>query len=107
MNWFGNIAFSNQVEVEPGITEDHPIIKQYYGDMSRDSKRDTVGGINPDITLVNILRVVADPYLVDNFHKILYVTYGGSKWRVSSVEANYPSLILHFGSLYKEEEDEN
>ena len=107
MNWYGDIAFSEQVEVEPGITEDHPVIKHYYGELTRDSKRDTVSGINTDITLVNILRVVADPYLTDNFHKILYVKHGGSKWRVSSVEETFPTLTLHFGSLYKGEDDAN
>jgi hypothetical protein len=103
MNWFGHVAFSHQEEVEPGVWEEtEPIIKPYYGDLSRDSKRDTTKGINADITLVNILSIVADPYLSTNFHKILYVTYQGAKWRISSVESQYPNLILHFGELYKE-----
>ena len=103
MNWYGSIAFSNQVEVEPGIWEEqNPIVKNYWGDVSRDSKREALQGVNGDIVLVNILTVVADPFLTTNFHKILYVTYAGSKWRVSSVESQYPNLILHFGGLYKE-----
>ncbi len=107
MNWFGHVAFSHQEEVEPGIWEEtEPIVKPYYGDLSRDSKRDTVKGVNADITLVNILSIVADPFLSTNFHKILYVTYQGAKWRISSVEGQYPNLILHFGELYKEGSDE-
>lgn len=107
MNWYGDIAFNTQFEVEPGIWETVPVIRHYYGDVTRDSKRDQLQGINNDIVLVNILKVIADPYLMNNFHDILYVTYGGAKWRISSVEATYPELILHFGNLYKEEVDEN
>ena len=34
MKWFGQIAFSNQVEVEPGVWEDNnPIIRDYFGDV--------------------------------------------------------------------------
>ena len=106
MNWYGQIAFNNQTEVEPGIWEnnDGPIVRNYYGDVIRDSKRDQLQEINNDIVLVNILKVIADPYLMNNFHDILYVTYGGAKWRISSVETTYPELILHFGNLYKEDE---
>lgn len=105
MKWYGQIAFNNQTQVEPGIWESgDPIVRNYYGDVIRDSKRDQLQRINNDIVLVNILSVIADPYLINSFHDILYVTYGGSKWRISSVENNYPRLILHFGNLYKEDE---
>lgn len=107
MNWFGEIAFSNQVEVAPGIWDDKPVKRKYYGSLSRDSKRDQLQNINSDIVLVDQLTVIADPYLQNSFHKILYVTMAGEKWRVSSVEGIYPSLILHFGSLYKEEDNED
>lgn len=105
MKWYGQIAFNNQTQVEPGIWENNgPIVRNYYGDVLRDSKRDQLQGINNDIVLVNILSVIADPFLINSFHDILYVTYGGSKWKISSVESNYPRLILHFGNLYKEDE---
>lgn len=107
MNWYGDIAFSSQVEVEPGIWEDQPVIKRYYGDLTRDSKRDQLQGINSDIVLVNQLTILADPYLQNSFHKILYVTLAGKKWRVSSVEETYPNITLHFGQLYKEEDNED
>jgi len=107
MKWFGNIAFSNQVETEPGIWEDKPVIRQYFGDLLRLSKRDQLSDqINRDIAVTNQLSVIADPYLLDSFQNILYVEFMGSKWRVSSVEVGYPRLTLTFGNLYKGEEDE-
>lgn len=107
MNWYGEIAFNNQVETEPGIYENKPVKRYYYGDLTRDSKRDQLQGINPDIVLVNQLTIVADPYLQNSFHDILYVTLNKTKWRVSSVEETYPTITLHFGQLYKEEDNED
>lgn len=107
MKWFGIIAFSNQVETEPGIWEDQPERRQYFGDLIRISKRDQLSDqINSDIAVTNQLSVIADPYLLDSFQNILYVEFMGSKWRVSSVEVGYPRLTLTFGNLYKGEEDE-
>ena len=86
MKWFGQIAFSNQVEVEPGVWEDNnPIIRDYFGDVIKNYKRDNVASSsNPDISVSNQLSVVADPFLLNSFHDILYVTFLGAKWRVSS-----------------------
>ncbi|WP_130837527.1 DUF7253 family protein [Lachnoclostridium sp. Marseille-P6806] len=107
MKWFGVIAFSNQVETKPGIWEDRPERRQYFGDIIRNSKRDQLSDqINADIAVTNQLSVIADPYLVNCFHSILYVEFMGSKWRVSSVEVGYPRLTLTFGELYKGDYDE-
>lgn len=104
MKWYGIIAFSNQQEIEPGIIEDTPIEKNYMGDLIRNYKQDRLDGqINYNITLSNQLSVVIDPFIMTNFQDILYVTYNGSKWRITNVEVKYPRLILSFGSLYKED----
>lgn len=104
MKWYGQIAYSNQIETEPGIFEDVPEVRNYYGDVLKVYKRDETGSqINPDISVSNQLSVVADPFLMNSFHKILYVTFGGAKWKVSSVEVQYPRLLIQFGGLYSEE----
>ena len=105
MKWFGQIAFSNQVEVEPGVWEDNnPIIRDYFGDVIKNYKRDNVASSsNPDISVSNQLSVVADPFLLNSFHDILYVTFMGAKWRVSSVDIQYPRMLIDFGGLYKED----
>ena len=55
MKWFGQIAFSNQVEVEPGVWEDNnPIIRDYFGDVIKNYKRDNIASSsNPDISASN------------------------------------------------------
>lgn len=104
MKWFGKIAFADQVDDGTGIWENKIVERDYFGDILQNSKRNQVTEINQDITVTNQLSVIADPYLLDSFHKILYVTFMGSKWRVSEVQVGYPRLTLSFGSLYNEEE---
>lgn len=107
MKWFGEIAFSNQELVDTDVWQDKPIVRQYYGDLNKNYKSDQLSdSINRSVSVTNTLSVVADPFLLDSFHKILYVTFANQKWRVSSVEVSYPRLTLNFGSLYLEEDDE-
>ena len=74
--------------------------------MIKNYRRDSTGSnSNLDVTLSNQLSVVVDPFLLNSFHEILYVTYNGAKWRVSSVDIQYPKMILDFGGLYKEESE--
>lgn len=105
MKWFGQIAFSNQVETEPGVWEDNaPIVRDYYGDVLKNYKRDNAASSsNSDISVSNQLSVVADPFLLNSFHKILYVTFMEAKWRVNSVDIQYPRMTIDFGGLYKED----
>ncbi len=105
MKWFGKIAFSNQSEVEPGVWEDVPVERDYFGDILKTYKRDNNSSTsNPDLTFSNQLSVVADPFLLDSFDKILYVTFMNSKWKVDSVELQYPRMTLTFGGLYKKDD---
>lgn len=105
MKWFGKIAFSDQHETEPGVWEDEPVVRDYFGDVLKNYKRDnTTSTMNSEISVSNQLSVVADPFLLNSFHKILYVEFMGAKWRVSSVDVQYPRMILDFGGLFKEDQ---
>lgn len=108
MKWYGVIAFGDiEEEVEPGVWESKKIKKNFYGDILRASWREQQGTkINADLSVSNQISVVADAFLLNNFQKIEYVSLYGSKWRVSSVEVNYPRLILSIGELYFEEDEE-
>ena len=104
MKWFGKIAFADQKDAGTGVWKSVITERDYYGDVLRNSKRDensTV--IISNITLSNQLSVVADPFILDSFTKIVYVEIFGKKWKVSSVDVNYPRLTINFGELYAEE----
>ena len=108
MKWYGVIAFKDEEEVEPGVWEAKITTKNFYGDILRASWREQQGTkINADLSISNQISVVADAFLLNNFQKIEYITFYGSKWRVSSVEINSPRLTLSIGELYLEEGEED
>ncbi len=109
MKWYGEIGFREEYMESPGISTFRIISRNFYGDLLRSSWHEQQGEkINPDLQVSNRLSVVADPFLQNNFYKIAYVTYGGAKWTVSSVEQDpdRPRLTLSLGSLYLEEEED-
>lgn len=109
MKWYGDIGFHEEVEEERGVWVPKVVTRKFYGDVLKNSWREQLGDkINADLHISNKISVIADPYLLNNFHKIAYVTFSGAKWLVSGVEVDpdRPRLTLDLGSLYLEEEEE-
>lgn len=106
--WYGKIGFIVSKETtQPGsrlgtgVWVDKPVERSYYGDITRNIRRLTgAERVNENLAFNNELSIVADPFAYENFHAIRYVEYMGTKWRVSSVEAQYPRLVLYFGEVY-------
>lgn len=99
----GKIGFSERVETDPGIWEEVTNEYQYYGDLVRNiSNYQNSGGVNDNININNSISIVANPYAIQNFQHIRYVTFLGNKWKVTNVEVQYPRLILTIGGLYNE-----
>ena len=104
MRYYGKIGYFDTVEVKPGLVENHMIYKTYKGDVLRNYKRNQDGSkVNTDIAVNNSISIVADPYAQENFFKIKCVEWQGALWKVSSVEVQYPRLILELGGLFDEE----
>lgn len=81
-----------------------PVERHYYGDLIRNHKRwDDNQKINSDIVLQNEISIVADPYAMQNFQSIRYAELFGSVWKVTSVDVQYPRLILSIGGVYNGE----
>lgn len=102
--WFGKIGFETEAtETAPGVWGPCIIEKEYYGDLLRQSRRiQNADKVNDDVTFTNQLSIVADPYAIENFSMIRYATFMQMKWRVTSVEVQYPRLILEFGGVYND-----
>lgn len=102
--FFGRIGFASTEETMPGVWEESIKEREYYGDVTRSVKRYQAGeGLNDDIDISNEISVVADPFANENFHTIRYVEFMGSRWKVNSVEIQYPRLILSIGGVYNGE----
>ena len=99
--FFGNIGYQTTVETEPGLYEEQIVEHEYFGDDLRNSRRlQYSDDINPIITVNKQISIISDPYAVDNFHNMRYVTYMNAKWIISSAEVQYPRIILTLGGLY-------
>lgn len=100
--WFGEIGYADEtVETKPGVWVEQIIERQYYGDLIRNSRRlQSADQLNDDINIVNELSILADPYALDHFHAMRYAGFAGAKWKISSVEVQYPRLKLTLGGVY-------
>ena len=105
--FFGKIGFANteEVEVKPGIWEENPIERSYYGDVIRNARQlqDDPDTTNRNISLNNDISIVADSYAQENIYAMRYVEFAGSKWKITNAEINYPRIRLTIGGIYNAE----
>lgn len=105
MKYYGNLGFMEEREVEPGIWKQVITEYAYFGDLPRlMDHSQPAEKVNDDIKFNNQLSIILDPYALDNFVNLRYITFMNSKWKVSAVEVQYPRLIISFGGLYHEQE---
>lgn len=99
--YYGKVGYAVTVETRPGVWEEQITEREYFGDILRNTKRyDNAEGLNDNLNIANLISIVADPFALQNFHTIRYVEYMGANWKVSSVEVQYPRLVLTVGGVY-------
>lgn len=105
--YFGKIGYGVPEETRPGVFEPKITEREYYGDIVRNSRRLENGGkVNDDLNINMNLSIVADPFAYQNFHQLKYVEYMGAKWKATSVEPQFPRLIITLGGVYNGEDGE-
>lgn len=101
MKYYGVIGFAELVETAPGVYEEEIKERNTFGDLLRNTRRlNDRAEILDNVTISNQLSIIADAYALKNFHNIRYITYLGTKWKVTSVEVNHPRLTLEIGGVY-------
>lgn len=104
--YYGKIGFLTTGITRPGIWEETIKEEPYYGDIIRHSKMlQSSGGVNDDINVNMQISIVSNPFAYDNMNNIRYATYRDSKWKVNSVEIQFPRLILNLGGAYYDQEN--
>jgi hypothetical protein len=99
--FFGKIGFATLTETTPGVWEEVITERDYYGEVIRNNRRlQGAQQLNDDISLSNEFSILADPFAVENFHSMRYLTYMGTKWKVTTVDVQYPRLTLSVGGIY-------
>jgi hypothetical protein len=99
--WYGVIGYAETVETTPGVWKEQITKRNYYGDLTRNTRRlQTADKLNDDINISNELSIVADPYAMNNFHSMRYAEFMGTSWKITNVEVQYPRLILSLGGVW-------
>ena len=101
--FFGKIGYAETKQTSPGVWEEEITEREYFGDLTRNTRRlQSSGNLNDNIVVANEISIVADPFANQNFHAMRYVKFMGTKWKISNVEVQYPRLILTLGDQYNE-----
>jgi hypothetical protein len=101
----GKIGYVEHVETSPSVWTEQVIERQYYGDLTRHSRKwGSSEGVNDNITFSQNISIVADPYLYDNAHNMRYVIFRGIKWKIKDFEINRPRVIISMGEEYHGDE---
>lgn len=97
----GEVGFAESQKTAPGIWEDVVTVREYYGDVLRDSIGiENATAVNSTYTVNNSFSIMADDYALAHIFAIRFVRWGGTLWEVSSTELKSPRLILRVGGVY-------
>jgi len=100
--FYGPIGYAESTEKSPGVYVDEIVERNCTGNLLSNTSRwtDSSESTNDDLNINNRISILADPYAYKNFHSMKYVEFMGTKWKISSVEVQYPRLILAIGGVY-------
>lgn len=102
--FFGKIGFSKTIETAPGVFEDLVDPREYYGDVERQGRRwENSESINDDLVVNNYVSVLADDFAYENIGNMKWVEFLGSKWKIKSVEMEYPRIKITLGGVWNGE----
>lgn len=101
MRYSGAIGFVTTTK-KNGIVKESTFERKYKGDILRANRgtNSATDQVNDDVTISNQLSILCDPFIRENLYAIKYATWYGNKWKISSVDIQYPRLILTLGGLY-------
>lgn len=104
--WSGLVGFAENVEIEPGLSEERIITHKYRGDFfTQRWNHNGSNNVNTNTTLLNVISIVANPYASKNCQKIVYAEYKGVKWKVTTIDpSSFPRIALTLGGVYTDVE---
>lgn len=101
--FYGKVGYVVTDETVPGVWGEVVTERMYYGDVLKNTKRNQgTDTLNDDVSVNNLISVLADPFAYGHFFAMKYVEWMGSKWKITNVEVNRPRLILTIGGVYNE-----
>lgn len=99
--WYGKIGYAETIEAKPGIWEEQITEREYFGELTRNSRNiQSSGNLNDNVNISNALSILADQFAYQNCHAMRYAEFMDTKWKISNIEVQYPRLILTLGDVY-------
>lgn len=100
--WYGKVGYSETVETSPGVWAPQDTVREYYGDVIRNTTKWAVNSdsTNDDLTVNSQISIVADPFANNKFHSMKWIEFMGARWKVTSVEPQPPRLLLTLGGVW-------
>lgn len=102
--FFGKIGFVDVKEDpdNPGVWSEETVEREYRGELYNVRKKlqSSSNSVNDNVIISNEISIVADPYANDNMYAMRYVIFRGTKWKIESVNVEYPRLRLSVGGVY-------
>lgn len=100
--FYGKIGYVVTEETSPGIWSERELDpKDYYGDILTNVRRwESTRNINDNLSIGNRISILADPFAFENIQAMKWIEFMGAKWKISSVDVEYPRLIITMGDVY-------
>lgn len=99
--FYGKVGYGISKETAPGVWVDEIVERSYYGELVRNTRKMQMSDkVIDDINIANEISILADPFARDNFQYMRYVEFMGVKWKVTTIDVQFPRLILSIGGLY-------
>ena len=97
--FFGKVGFVRTEDDGTGIFVEKTTVREYFGDLNNNVRRwdHRQDSVNDDVTLNNNVSILSDDFAYENLEAMKWVEFRGVKWRITSVEVNYPRITIFFG----------
>jgi hypothetical protein len=101
--FYGRVGYAVDVETAPGVHGEEIVTMNYYGEVTRNSRRiEASENGNENIVVNNAIDIMADAYAYRHFYAIKWVEWLGQKWKVNYAEVKRPVISLTLGGIYNE-----
>lgn len=100
--YHGEVGYAIQTETRPSVWEDVITERLYFGETVERSVRfqSVPDQISNNLMLNTDFDIIADAFAIDHWSHIRYITYGGTRWEVTTVSVDRPRIHLKVGGIY-------
>ena len=97
----GVIGFAVSEETKPGVWTNKITEREYLGDVIKNNRAlQTADQVNDNVNITDQISIMPDDFAMANSYAMRYVVYLGAKWKILTVSAPRPRIILTLGGLY-------